>query len=233
MAPRTPTTYHYPKLEFTTTGGVVDIPNLLKTIRDAVDIAIFCENAVLIETGVEVTFRDSLPLEQKTLLDAIVANHDGTPLPAGNVDEHGNMIVAPTFLHASEQARLKGVTLTAEADQVAIVDYEVTNELLVQGGQFWVTGAKDGDIASFAIVDKNDVLGLHTQMNIPLGTPIELVKYVDDYPLPAVEIFKDEIIMPTVAPVASGLFIRATLQTSAEVGRRKVGILYRWYVGGI
>jgi len=234
MTLRTPTTYAYLKSEFTGSGGVIDAPNLLKTTRDTEDIAIHLQKVELTPVGVVFEFRDSLPLDQKALVDAIVVNHDGTPLPAENVDEHGNLIFAPTFLHTSEQARLKGLSMSGTADSVVIADYEVTNEMLVQGGQFWVMGSQDGDTASFAVIDKNDILGLHTQLGHPIGTPIELVKYVDNYPLPPVgnAVFKDEIIMPTVAPVATGLFLRATLTFGSVPGNRRMGILYRWYIGG-
>lgn len=146
--------------------------------------------------------------------------------------DDGTPVMAPTFLYTSEQARLKGESLECAPSSVAIFDVEVVNQLLVQGGQFWVMHAERGDLAHFSIVDKNDVLGLHTANGIPLGTPIELVRYVEDYPLPTSPLWRDEIVMPTVAPVAAGLFIRVTYEAVAGGAARHMGVLFRWYIGG-
>lgn len=140
-------------------------------------------------------------------------------------------IVAPTFLHASEQARLEGYELTCEPNSTSILDIEVTTQMLVQGGQFWVMNCVLGDKASFSIVDKNDVVGLHTQLGVPLGTPIELVKYVKNYRFPTSDLWREEIIMPTVAPITIGLFLRATYEATNAGTTRTVGTLYRWYIG--
>jgi hypothetical protein len=154
------------------------------------------------------------------------------PLPTGgNVDSKGNPVFAPTFLSASEQARLEGYELIGEPNAVTVLDVEVQNQMLVQGGQFWISGAVAGDKCHFSVVDKNDVLGLHTANGIPLGTPIELVRYVKNYRLPPVPLYQDTIVMPTVAPVAPGLFLRAMLEAVAGGGQRRVGMLYRWYIG--
>lgn len=149
----------------------------------------------------------------------IPKNNDGVP------------VYAPSFLHVSAQARLRGYALSCEPDGVAILDVEVTTQLLVQGGQFWVQDCARGDLAHLAVVDKNDVLGLHTANSIPLGTPIELVRYVENYPLPTSVLWSEDIIMPTVAPVAPGLFLRVIYEAVAGGGTRHMGILYRWYIG--
>lgn len=149
----------------------------------------------------------------------------------GPTDAAGNQVVAPTFLHSSNQARLKGHALSCAPDATAILDVEVTTQLLVQGGQFWVTGAQLGDLAQFAVVDKTDVMGLHTAYGVPLGTPIELVRYVEDYRVPPVSPWREDIVMPTVAPVAPGLFLRVQYEAVAGGGTRDMGVLFRWYIG--
>lgn len=148
----------------------------------------------------------------------------------GKQNDDGVEVVAPTFLFTSEQARLKGFLLTAAPGIVTVLDVAVTGQLLVQGGQFWIKSAADGDSADFSVVDKDNVLGLHTQLGLPLGTPIELVKYVDGYQVPGGDMWRDEIIMPTVAPVTQGLYLRATYH-SVGATDVKMGILYRWYEG--
>lgn len=149
----------------------------------------------------------------------------------GDLDANGHPVTAPTFLHASAQARLKGYALSCAVNDVAILDIEVTTQLLVQGGGFWMSNTVFGDKAHFAVVDKNDVLGLHTANNIPLGTPIELVRYVEDYRPPTAALWDDDIVMPTVAPVALGLFLRMTYEAVNSGVQRDMGVLYRWYIG--
>lgn len=149
------------------------------------------------------------------------------PSPKTTTPIDGAEVVAPTFLHASEQARLKGYRVVCAPGEVTIFDIEVTSQLLVQGGQFWLRNAADEDYADFSIVDKNDVLGLHTQYGIPLGTPIELRKYVDYFPFPPGD-YQDNIVMPTVAPIIEGLFMRVVYH-SHGVAPVTLGMLYRWY----
>jgi hypothetical protein len=150
----------------------------------------------------------------------------GTPKTTEDVP-----VVSPTFLFSSNQARLKGYALSCAVGATAILDIEVTAQLLVQGGSFWVTNTQFGDLAHFAVVDKNDVMGLHTANGIPLGTPIELVRYVEDYRPPTVALWQGDIIMPTVAPVAAGLFMRMIYEAVAGGAQRDMSVLYRWYIG--
>jgi hypothetical protein len=146
----------------------------------------------------------------------------------------GTPVVAPTFLFATEQARLRGYALECDPGETSILDIEVTTQMLVQGGQFWISGSRTkGDKAHFSIVDKNNVLGLHLQHGIPMGFPIELVRYVKDYHVPAGDqVWREEVIMPTVAPVAQGLFLRCLYEAAAGGGVRDLGVLFRWYIGG-
>ncbi len=143
----------------------------------------------------------------------------------------GVPVMAPTFLHASAQARLEGYALECAPGTTTILDVEATTQILVQGGQFWVQDCARGDKAHFSVVDKNDVMGLHTLYGYPLGTPIELVRYVKDYRLPTTALWKEDIIMPTVAPIATGLFMRTTYEAVAGGTTRYMGVLYRWYIG--
>ena len=84
-------------------------------------------------------------------------------------------------------------------------------------------------------MDKHNTLGLHTLYVIPNGTPIELVRYVQDYPVPPSvaggQPWKEDIIMPTVAPVAPGLFLRMQYEAVAGGDQRAMGVTFRWYIG--
>lgn len=151
----------------------------------------------------------------------------GTPKTTEDVP-----VVSPTFLFSSNQARLRGYPLSCDPGAVAILDIEVTAQLLVQGGAFWMANTQFGDRAQFSVVDKNNVLGLHVLHGIPMGYPIELVRYVEDYYPPTAALWDDDIIMPTVAPVAPGLFMRMTYEAINAGARRDMAVLYRWYIDG-
>lgn len=147
-------------------------------------------------------------------------------------NQDGVPVVSPTFLFSSNQARLQGYAFSCAPGEVSILDVEVTTQLLVQGGQFWITGGQLGDKAQLSIVDKNNVLGLHVLHGIPMGYPVELVRYVKDYAVPPVSPWREDIIMPTVAPVAPGLFMRVQYEAVVGGGTRDMGVLFRWYIGG-
>lgn len=181
-------------------------------------------------SNVSIVFKNTLSTSEETLLNDLVNNHIGTPLENLAFNELGQQIVAPTFLHVSQKARLQGFPMEIEPDTVGILDIEVTTQLLVQGGQFWVQNSEAGDQVSFSVVDKNNILGLHTLYSLPLGTPLELVRYVKDYQLPTATIWQDNIDMPTVADVAQGLFLRVIYEAIPSGVNRKTGILFRWYV---
>lgn len=180
-----------------------------------------------------VEFSGELSTSDEQTLDAIVATHLGAPLPNGSTDSAGNPVVAPTFLFADERARLRGFRMSCPADEIAIIDVEVTTQLLVQGADFWVMGAQVDDKASFAVVDKADVLGLHTAYSIPIGTPIELTRYVADYPLPTSTIYEQDVTMPTVAPIAAGLFLRCIYDATPAGSQREIGVVFKWYEGNL
>jgi len=217
---------------FTASDGIIAADALHAQVAAATTITVVLD--AIDFDDVQVTFRFRAPLSpaEEVALDAVIAAHDGVPLPTGgHVDSKGNPVFAPTFLSASEQARLEGYELVGAPGVTTILDIEVTTQMLVQGGQFWISGAVAGDMCHFSVVDKNNVLGLHTLHGLPLGTPIELVRYVKNYRLPPVPIYQDTIVMPTVAPVAPGLFLRCSLDAVAGGAERRVGMLYRWYIG--
>ncbi len=224
------TSYAYVLADFA--NGLCAPDALQAQIRAQTAITVVCDGVDVAGDDVTVAMRAALSGAEKTALDTLVSAHDGVPLPSGgHSDPKGNPVFAPTFLSASEQARLEGYELVGEPGVTTILDVAVASQVLVQGGQFWIAGAVAGDKCHFSVVDKNNVLGLHTLHGLPFGTPIELVRYVKNYRLPPVPLYQDTIVMPTVAPVAPGLFLRCMLEAVAGGGQRRVGMLYRWYVG--
>lgn len=180
-----------------------------------------------------ITYMDALTAAEEAILDGVVATHSGVPLPNGNFDADGNPVFAPTFLFTSDRARLKGELWEATPGAVTMFDVEVTTQLLVQGGQFWIRDSAAGDYVDFSVVDKNNVLGVFGMYGLTPGQDVlELVKYVDKYRIPAtteaLPVWRDEIIMPTAAPVRLGLFLRCTYHSQGSVAPT-MAVLYRWY----
>jgi hypothetical protein len=75
------------------------------------------------------------------------------------------------------------------AGSINIFDNEVTSEKKICGGEYWiypddVDKIHDDDYVEFAVVDKNDVLGLFSTygLSVANGDVLELVKFVEtDY----------------------------------------------------
>lgn len=140
----------------------------------------------------------------------------------------GNLVYAPTFFQAEQSWRSKGVYFTVAGNSEGIYDYEIASELLIQGAEFFVNSDVSGNSADFSIIDKNNILGYHTMMGLPLGTPIELTKFVETNYFPA-GLFVSERKAPTASRVYAGLFVRVKyVNNSANTAQ--VGVNYVWFV---
>jgi len=218
-----------------TANGAVNADRLTLETAVAPGILVALDGISVSGDVLTVAFKADLDVMQQVVLDGVVATHSGEPLPVQNVDEDGNVIVAPTFMHSTERARLAGFSFVANDGETSILDVEIATHRLVQGATFWVMNPAVGDKGSLSVVDKNDVVGLHTANGIPLGVPIELTKYATDIPLPAAALHQESAVMDTVAPIPPGLFIRATYEAVAAVPpaapqQRVIGITFRWYL---
>lgn len=214
-------------------AGRVAADRLIVEIRDKTEILTALEGVAVADDGLAIVFRDALSIDEVDALDDVVAAHSGEPLPNANFDTEGNPVVAPTFMHTTERARLAGFTFVADDAQASVLDIEISSRRLVQGATFWVSDCIAGDRGSLSVVDKNDVLGLHTANGIPLGTPIELVKYAANMPMPTAALHQESAIMDTVSSVPAGLFIRCTYEAvAASAPQRVIGITFRWYLDG-
>ena len=246
----TKTSYTYPTSAFK--NSKCDLSRLEDDIQANAAVTVGLVGSEADRNGnVTLTFKDVLDELSKTALDgdagaaasatpsvgSAIYEHSGEPLPSENLDAEGNLIVAPTFLYSGNTARLKGYRITAPAGQQVIHDVEVTTQLLVQGGQFWITNAGPEDYVDFAVYDKNGVIPYPGNPSISLMeayglTPgvdvLELTKYVDHMNIPEMPYFQDNIIMPTVAPVLQGLFLR-TIYHNTGVNDVVMSLTYRWY----
>jgi hypothetical protein len=111
----------------------------------------------------------------------------------------------------------------------AFLDTLITSQLWLQGGRFWVKGAALGDYAEFAVVDKDNVLGLFATYGLTVGVDVlELAKYVRTLPLSDEPYQKEVLVVDAAAPLMSGLYARAIYHSVGTVDP-KMGITYLWY----
>ena len=131
----------------------------------------------------------------------------------GRVDDQGVPVAAASpYAYADEDALYMGMgdqEWECPPGALSIFDMVVNTVVYVRGGIFWVEGAARGSYAEFSVLDKDDVLGMHTQLGLPLGYPIELGKYAHRFSVPPVlPVWDKDIIMPTAARVLPGLYMR-------------------------
>lgn len=248
----TPTSYTYATAAFK--NARFDLASLEADIFNNASITVACSGSSADRSGnVTLTFKDVLDTASKTALDgdagaaanatptagSTIYEHEGDPLQQENLDADGNLVVAPTFLHSTNAARLHGYRLSIAAGQQAIQDVEVTTQLLVQGGQFWITGAGPDDTAYFSVVDKDGVIPYPANPSISLMqayglTPgadvLEITRYISDLPIPEVAYYQDKIVLPTVASVLPGLYLRVSYDNTGT-NAVKMGLTYHWYEG--
>lgn len=143
------------------------------------------DQPVSFEGGTIVTyiFKDEIDLNI-----SILAGLDPEPSPPNNKD--GYPIVSTTYGSYPEGLTplFKSYQFVAVAGSFNIFDIEITSEKRLQGGSYKLWNYYDvvyGDYIEFAVVDKNDVLGLFGSLGLVVGEDIlELGKYVrSDYVL--------------------------------------------------
>ena len=153
----------------------------------------------------------------------------GITTPSQSMDLEGHLIVSPTHMSISENWREDGTDSLYECfpSGISIYDREINTEVLIDGADWFIENGHLGDTLSWAIVDKNDILGYHTALGYPIGTPIELIRYVKNRNIQPGK-SSGGVHPPTVAPVVSGLFIRCIYDNVGE-DTTWAGINYDWY----
>jgi hypothetical protein len=169
----------------------------------------------------------SLLVKASSINDAI-ALLIGLTTQALKVTPSGAMLSAPTHMTVSEAWRMHGYKFNMPASGLSIHDIEITTQVLVQGGTFWVDVEGEDDYAEFSVVDKNNVLGLFSLFGLTPGEDVlELKKFITKMYMH--KGFNNKSIMASVVtPVVSGLFLRNYYYNSSS-SPVKVGMSYVWY----
>lgn len=144
----------------------------------------------------------------------------------------GALVTAPTYSQYEEDAAFKGIMLDAPANQTSFHDLEITTQIYIEGGYFWSDGGNRGDYVEVSVVDKDDVLGLFTQLNLTVGVDVlELDKFVETMYLKPGGMEFSLVQTSDIAQVMAGLYIRTKYEnTGANAGT--VSVLYKWFESG-
>lgn len=133
--------------------------------------------------------------------------------PVQTRNEEGLTIIAPTFEDAQGLTTVwKGRIYTATAGALNIFDELVTTQLKVRGGWYELLDNKAviNDYLEFAIVDKDDVLGLFAAYGLTVGQDVlELKKFVrTEYINPMTAGQRQDFESNGASTVYAGLYMR-------------------------
>ena len=152
--------------------------------------------------------------------------------PLEQMTEHGELIIASTYSAIDDSGRFLGENFIASGMATTIHDYHVDQNIRIAGADWYTTGHEWGDFGSFAVVDKDDVLGLFQMYGLEPGEVLELKKYVVDVPLPSSEacpFFTQTMEVVNPAFICSGLYLRCIVNNNHD-GDMHIGAVYHVYL---
>jgi len=148
------------------------------------------------------------------------------------LDTANNQVTTNTYSSIDDSGRFLGDYFVASGMATTIHDFKVDSNLRISGADWWTTGQEWGDFGSFAVVDKDDVLGLFQIYGLEPGEVLELKKYVVDVPLPASEAcpyFTQTMEVVNPAFICSGLYLRCIVNNNHN-DDMNVGAVYHVYL---
>jgi hypothetical protein len=125
------------------------------------------------------------------------------------LDEQGKPVMSPSaYEYAAEDGGFDGYQYQCPANTLSIFDEPVTKVMFVQGAICWWDTPSVGDYGEFAVVDKDDVLGLFATYGLTVGVDVlEVAKYVRKfYPPPWKKLV--DIRQRTAGQIIPGLYMR-------------------------
>lgn len=140
---------------------------------------------------------------------------------SGKKSDEGLPLYAPApYAYAgNEKARFVGVQYTFAAGQTASFDLQLTANVRLQGGYYWVKDSALNDKVSLSVVDVDDILGG--------GAGAVISQYVKDMPVAPWD-HQQELESPTAAAIPAGLYLRVTYDSFGATNPI-VGVTYRWF----
>lgn len=132
----------------------------------------------------------------------------------------GRPVTAPTFEDTNElQPEWRGYKYTATAGATSIFDEEVTTEKQLRGGWYELLDSPAkaivGDYVEFAVVDKDDVLGLFSAYGLTVGQDVlELQKYIKTEYINPARTEREKFIVRSVWSIVAGLYLRTIYEST-------------------
>jgi len=184
----------------------------------------------LFGAAVSIFFKADLSEADETTLGALVEAHDGTPLPENVVQ---SVVVASMpdpvpFAQPTYRTKRDAVGwITCPANATTDLDFQLTAERYVSGGQVIYKDVKEGDYVVAEVYDKDGVIPVPYRSAVCEAWPSVAKYIVKKYLKPCVGY--DELTIDTYplnAKITAGLYLRVSLVTTAEEGDRKMAINY-------
>lgn len=144
----------------------------------------------------------------------------------------GLPVTAPTFEDTGGiHPQWKGHKYTATAGATNIFDEVVTVEKQLRGGWYELLddNAEIGDYIEFAVVDKDDVLGLFDALGLTVGEDVlELKKYVKTEYVNPTKKDRQQFMANSTFVVLAGLYLRTIYESegSTDVQFKVVTLAY-------
>lgn len=132
----------------------------------------------------------------------------------------GQQVLAPTFEDTGGiHPQWKGHKYTATAGQTNIFDEVVTVEKQLRGGWYELLDATakavPNDYIEFAVVDKDDVLGLFTTYGLEVGVDVlELKKYVKTEYVNPNKSDRQVFLVGSTFVITAGLYLRTIYEST-------------------
>jgi len=132
----------------------------------------------------------------------------------------GQPVLAPTFEDTGGiHPQWKGHKYSATAGQINIFDELVTAEKQLRGGWYELLDATAtavvNDYIEFAVVDKDDVLGLFATYGLTVGTDVlELKKYVKTEYINPQLLGRQMFLANSTFVIISGLYLRTIYEST-------------------
>jgi hypothetical protein len=188
------------------------------------------ENISLLEDGFVCIFSSSLDQTTEDLLQEIVSAHEAENKNSIGLVE-SKTISTPPFAEPDFRTKRDGtaswITVSPSSNQV--IDFLLTEERYVTGGEIIFKNAKQGDYISAEVYDTDSVIPEPYRAPLCEAWP-SVSKYVVKKWLVPTEVDKYGSFTidtyPLNAKISAGLYLRVAYHSSAESGNREVAINY-------
>lgn len=213
---------------YTKTPLAVD--SLEKAVRDSA-IVTSLNHISALGSSVSIVFNAALSESDEAILTAVVSAHTGVPLPQ-NLIQSVALSVLPEpqpFAQPTYRTKRDATPTWMDCPEGAdtALDFLMTQERYVSGGDMLIKDAKEGDWISAEVMDVNGVIPAPYRAALCEAHPI-VASYIvrmwiepkDGHKMFTIDTY------PLNAKISAGLYLRITYHASAIAGTRKIAVNY-------